>query len=321
VSNTAAVECVCITGPTACGKTDLALALAERVPLEVISMDSAMVYRGLDIGTAKPSPEIRSAVPHHLVDLLDPTESYSAGRFAQDASRAISEIRARGRLPLLVGGTLLYLRALRDGLSALPRADRAVRAELDREAEQHGWSSLHERLQRVDPAAARRIAPSDRQRIQRALEVHTLTGRPITELQAAGRRAHRGPIVVLALVPENRSELAARIERRFDAMVALGFVAEVERLRARDELRPDLPAMRAVGYRQLWAHLDGHFGWDEARSKAIIATRQYAKRQLTWLRGDPNCEVWPALAPGLVERCLDRLSKENLIAKNSRGLC
>jgi tRNA dimethylallyltransferase len=321
VSEAAGVECVCITGPTACGKTDFALALAERVPIEVISMDSAMVYRGLDIGTAKPAPTTRAAVPHHLVDVLEPTDSYSAGRFARDAARAIAEIRARARLPLLVGGTLLYLRALRDGLSALPRADESVRADLDREAAQHGWVALHERLRRVDPAAAERIAPSDRQRIQRALEVFALTGQPITELQQAGRRAQQHGIVVLALVPESRADLGLRIERRFDAMVRLGFVAEVEQLRARGDLHRDLPSMRAVGYRQLWSYLDGHYGWEEARSRAIVATRQYAKRQLTWLRGDSNIEVWPAFSTGLIERGLARLSKENLIAKNGRGLC
>ena len=317
----AGVDCVCITGPTACGKTELALELAERLPLEIISMDSAMVYRGLDIGTAKPPRATRDAIPHHLVDILEPTESYSAGRFARDAEGAIAAIRARDRVPLLVGGTLLYLRALRDGLSALPRADGGVRAEIDREAAQHGWSSMHERLGRLDPAAAARIAPSDRQRIQRALEVHALTGRSISELQRTGRRARQAAILAIALVPEDRATLGARIEGRFDAMVTQGFVAEVERLRARGDLRADLPSMRAVGYRQLWSYLDGDCGWGEARLKAIIATRQYAKRQLTWLRGDPNCEVWPAFAPGLVERCFERLSKENLIAKNGRRLC
>jgi tRNA dimethylallyltransferase len=321
MSASAGVECVCITGPTACGKTELALELAEHLPLEVVSMDSALVFRGLDIGTAKPSAAIRSAVPHHLVDILEPTEAYSAGRFARDAAKAIAEICARGRLPLLVGGTLLYLRALRDGLSALPRADRAIRAELDREAAQDGWGALHERLRRLDPKAAARISPSDRQRIQRALEVHALTGRPISELQREGKKAPSAAILTIALVPEDRASLAERIERRFDAMVAQGFVAEVERLHARGDLRADMPSMRAVGYRQLWAHLDGQYGWDDARAKAIVATRQYAKRQLTWLRGDPSCEVWPALAPRLAERAIERLSKENLIAKNGGSLC
>ena len=314
------MEYVCLTGPTACGKTELALALAQRVPLEIISMDSALVYRGLDIGTAKPSPAIRSAVPHHLIDILDATESYSAGRFARDAGALIDEIRARGRLPLLVGGTLLYLRALRDGLSPLPRADRAVRAELDAQAAELGLKALHERLRRVDPTAAERIAPSDRQRIQRALEVHALTNRPISELQRADDERKRPAVLAIALVPESRAELAARIERRFDAMVGAGFLSEVERLRARGDLNADMPAMRAVGYRQIWAHLDGRFTWDEARAKAIVATRQYAKRQLTWLRGDTRIETWPALAADLVNRCVERLSKESLIAKNGRRL-
>jgi tRNA dimethylallyltransferase len=316
-----AFDCVCLTGPTACGKTELALAVAERVPLEIVSMDSALVYRGLDIGTAKPSPEVRRAVPHHLIDILEPTESYSAGRFAADAARLIAEIRARGRLPLLVGGTLLYLKALRDGLAALPRADAAVRAAIEREAAEHGWAALHARLEQVDPEAAARIKPSDRQRIQRALEVHALAQRPLTELQRAAEKGERPRVLAIAVVPEDRAELARRIERRFDAMVAAGFVAEVERLRARGDLTPDLPAMRAVGYRQLWAYLDGSWPWDEARARAIAATRQYAKRQLTWLRGDTRIEAWPALSQGLVNRFVERLSKENLIEKNGGRLC
>ncbi len=315
------IACVCLTGPTACGKTELALALAKRVPLEIISMDSALVYRELDIGTAKPPAAIRSTLPHHLIDILDPTESYSAGRFARDAATLVGEISARGRLPLLVGGTLLYLRALRDGLSVLPRADRAVRAALDREAAELGWAALHDRLRAVDPEAADRIAPNDRQRIQRALEVHALTRRPITELQRLGKERNRPGVLAIALVPESRVELAQRIEQRFDAMIAGGFVAEVERLRARGDLSPDMPAMRAVGYRQLWSHLDGECSLETAREKAIVATRQYAKRQLTWLRGDPRIETWPARAPGLVDRWVARLSKENLIAKNGQRLC
>ena len=320
MSEGTSLEYVCLTGPTACGKTELALELAQRVPLEIVSMDSALVYRGLDIGTAKPAPAIRSAVPHHLIDILDPTESYSAGRFARDAGALIDEIRARGRLPLLVGGTLLYLRALRDGLAPLPRADRSVRAELDAEAAEHGLEALHERLRRVDPAAAARIAPSDRQRIQRALEVHALTNRPISELQRADDRRKRPAVLAIALVPESRAQLAERIERRFDAMVAAGFLSEVERLRARGDLDADMPAIRSVGYRQLWAHLDGRCTWQEARAKAIVATRQYAKRQLTWLRGDTRIETWPALAADLANRCMERLSKESLIAKNGRLL-
>ena len=308
MTGSASFTCACITGPTACGKTELALEVARRVPVEIVSMDSALVYRGLDIGTAKPSHEVRGAVPHHLIDIVEPNESYSAGRFARDAAAAIAEIRARGRLPLLVGGTLLYLRSLRDGLAVLPHADRALREALDRDGERFGWAAMHERLQRVDPAAAARIAPSDRQRIQRALEVHALTGRPITDLQRAAATADRPGVLTIALVPEPRAALAERIERRFDAMVEQGFVAEVERLRARGDLTPAMPSMRAVGYRQLWAYLAGECAWPEARAKAIVATRQYAKRQLTWLRGDARCEVWPAWAPGLAERFLQRIA-------------
>jgi tRNA dimethylallyltransferase len=287
------------------------------MPVEIVSMDSAMVYRGLDIGTAKPSLATRRSVPHHLVDILDPSEAYSAGRFARDAANAIAAIRARGRLPLIVGGTLLYLRALRDGLASLPRADRAVRAAIDREGERFGWAALHERLKKIDPAAAARIAPNDRQRIQRALEVHELTGRPITELQRARSSADAPAILVVALVPAERAALAERIEKRFDAMVAQGFVAEVEALKARGDLEPDLPSLRSVGYRQIWAHLEGRYGWEEARAKAIVATRQYAKRQLTWLRSDTRCEAWPAFAPGTADRYLERLAREGLSgAKN-----
>jgi len=302
--------CLCITGPTACGKTELALELAEHVPLEVVSMDSALVYRHLDIGTAKPSAEVRARVPHHLIDIVEPTESYSAGRFARDAAALIESIHARDRLPVLVGGTLLYLRALRDGLATLPRADPVLRERIDREAEAHGWSALHERLQRLDPAAAARIAPSDRQRIQRALEVHELTGQPITQLQRGESGNGGANVASIALVPESRADLATRIERRFDSMVEAGFVREVEQLRARGDLNPDMPSIRAVGYRQIWAHLEGEYGWTQARTKAIVATRQYAKRQLTWLRGDPRCEPWPAYAPGLIERLLARVTKE-----------
>jgi tRNA dimethylallyltransferase len=307
------VRCVCVTGPTACGKTELALALAERVPVEIVSMDSAMVYRGLDIGTAKPSAAMQAAVPHHLIDILDPAEAYSAGRFVRDATRAIHAIEARGRLPLLVGGTLLYLKALRDGLAALPRADEGIRRELDAQAAATSWAALHQRLRAVDPDAAARIAPSDRQRIQRALEVYMLTGVPLSRLQRSAAVAPAPDVLTIALVPERRDDLAERIERRFDAMVEAGFVAEVERLRGRGDLTADMPSMRAVGYRQIWGYLDKNCDWPEARRRAIVATRQYAKRQLTWLRGDSLCEVWPAFAKDLADRCVRQLTLGGLL--------
>ena len=300
--------CVCLTGPTACGKTELALRLAQMMPLEIISMDSAMVYRGMDIGTAKPSPAVRAAVPHHLIDILDPGQVYSAGRFARDAIEAVQRITARGRLALLVGGTLLYLRALRDGLASLPLADGRLRLKLDAEAAQLGWPALHRRLQSVDPVAAARIAPTDRQRIQRALEVYELTGRALTDLQHTEDFGGRPRVLAIALVPAQRAALAPRIEQRFDAMVEAGFVAEVQKLKARGDLHADMPSMRAVGYRQIWAHLDGEYDWPEARRRAIGATRQLAKRQMTWLRSDRHCERWDALASGLDARLAERIA-------------
>ncbi len=280
-------------------------------------MDSAMVYRGLDIGTAKPSVAVRADVPHHLIDILDPSETYSAGRFARDAAAAIGAIAARGRLPLLVGGTLLYLRALRDGLALLPRADESVRRQLDAEAAATSWAFQHDRLRAIDPDAAARIAPTDRQRIQRALEVYMLTGQPLSRLQREGKAASSLDVQTIALVPEQREDLAARIEHRFDAMVAAGLVAEVERLHARGDLTPEMPSMRAVGYRQIWGYLDKSYDWEEARRRAIVATRQYAKRQLTWLRGDPLCEAWPAFTPDLITRCVRHLTLGGTIETKS----
>lgn len=257
-------------------------------------MDSAMVYRGMDIGTAKPSREVQVAVPHHLVDILDPTANYSAGQFVVDAREAAQRIRSRGRLPLLVGGTLLYLRALRDGLAELPGANPDIRRRLDREAELHGWESLYARLEKVDAAAAGRISPTDGQRIQRALEVHELTGEPISTLQT--RKGARPGVTVrsVALIPADRQRLAERIEQRFDAMVAAGFVDEVRALRGRGDLEPRMPAMRSIGYRQIWSHLEGDCEWAETRMRAIAATRQLAKRQLTWLRSDESIRKLPA---------------------------
>jgi len=292
VSEPATGVCLCLTGPTASGKTDLALSLAERLPIEIVSMDSALVYRGMDIGTAKPSPAVRARVPHHLIDIVDPADPYSAGRFARDARAVIQGIQARGRAALLVGGTLLYLRAFRDGLASLPSASIEVRSQLDREAQSRGWPALHRRLADIDPEAARKISPSDRQRIQRALEVYELTGESITSHRRRSASARVAtPVRVLAIVDDDRAALAARIERRFDAMVEAGFIAEVERLMRRGDLNSELPALRAVGYRQIWRHLAGELEWRDARARAISATRQLAKRQMTWLRSETNLEI------------------------------
>jgi len=286
--------CLCLTGPTACGKTDLALALAEELPVEVISMDSALVYRGMDIGTAKPSLSVRARVPHHLIDIADPSEAYSAGRFAVEARAAAVEIAARGCVPLLVGGTLLYLRAFCGGLADLPEADHALRRRIDAQADKVGWPALHARLASVDPEAAAKIAPTDRQRIQRALEVYELTGEELSAHQQRGAQGDEHVhVATLALVVEDRAALAERIERRFEAMIEAGFVGEVETLMARGDLNPDLPAMRAVGYRQIWGYLSGDFEWAEARRKALTATRQLAKRQMTWIRSEQNFAVLP----------------------------
>lgn len=298
----APIRCVCLTGPTATGKTGLALELAETLGAEIVSMDSAMVYRHLDIGTAKPDAATLARIPHHLVDILEPEEAYSAGRFARDAVRAIGEIEARGKLALVVGGTMLYLRALREGLAALPPRDETVRAAIDAEAAEIGWPAMHARLASVDAVSARRIRPADRQRIQRALEVHALTGRPLSELQADGGDTARVTVATFAIVPEDREGLGRRIERRFDAMLDAGFLEEVRGLQARPGLGPANPSMRAVGYRQLWAYLEGEYAWDEARRRALTATRQLAKRQLTWLRGDTIGERLAAEDPLLARR-------------------
>src|SRR5437764_13634603 len=275
-----------LTGPTGAGKTDWALGLAQSAPVEIVSVDSALVYRGLDIGTAKPARELRERVPHHLIDICEPTESYSAGRFVADALGSIRDIHARSRVPLLVGGTMLYLRSLLHGLAALPQADSRLRAELDARAARYGWPALHAELAGLDPQAAARIAPTDSQRIQRALEVCYNTGRPISELQRAtvsplaGRRLH-----YWMLAPP-RAVLHDRIQRRFEAMMAAGFLEEVRSLRRNGALTARHPSMRAVGYRQLWAHLDGQYPLEEAVRRGVAATRQLAKRQLTWLRGE-----------------------------------
>jgi tRNA dimethylallyltransferase len=274
-----------IMGPTASGKTGLALALAETFPVEIISVDSALVYQGMDIGTAKPSAEELAVCPHYLIDFLDPIEPYSAARFRQDALRLMDEITARGKIPLLVGGTMLYYRALEQGLSQLPEADNEIRARLDREMKEHGLQYLHQRLADVDPESAQRIHATDPQRIQRALEVYELTGKSLSD-HYREQEEYQLPyrILRLALLPAERVSLHQRIEKRFDDMLANGLIEEVQRLYERGDLDPSMPSIRAVGYRQVWAYLEGEYDEETLRHKGIVATRQLAKRQMTWLR-------------------------------------
>jgi len=295
---------ILLMGPTASGKSAAALAIAARLPVEIVSVDSAQVYRGLDVGTAKPGPDERRAVPHHLVDILDPTEAYSAARFRADAVRLAGEIAARGRVPLLVGGTMLYFKALRDGLSELPAADPAVRAEIDAEARVRGWPALHAELARADPASAARLEPGDAQRIQRALEVFRVTGTPLS--RQLGDRTREPPFALhpIALVPSDRGALHQRIAARFDAMLAAGLVEELAELRTRYALHPGLPSMRCVGYRQAWQHLEGEYGRVELRDRGIFATRQLAKRQLTWLRAWAGLQTFDCLDPHVARRVL-----------------
>ena len=297
-----------IMGPTASGKSALAMELAQHMPAEIISVDSAQAYRDMNIGTAKPSLADRKAVPHHLIDIIDPTDAYSTARFREDAVRLIGEVIARGRLPLLVGGTMLYFKSLREGLSNLPQADPQVRASLDARAAAIGWPAMHGELARIDPVTASRLQPNDAQRIQRALEVHRITGVPLSQLQ--GRReaatseardeAYRP--VTIALSPGERAVLHRRIEARFDAMLRAGLVDELRQLRERHALRADMPSMRTVGYRQAWAHLEGTMDAAELRDRGVFATRQLAKRQLTWLRSTPDTESFDCLSPDLVKQ-------------------
>lgn len=299
---------VLLMGPTASGKSALALALAERLPVEIISVDSAQVYRGMDVGTAKPPPGVRARVVHHLIDVADPAEAYSAARFRDEALALVAAIRARGRVPVLAGGTMLYFRALQSGLSDLPPAHPALRARLAEEAARVGWPALHARLATHDPASGARLHPNDSQRIQRALEILELTGRPASTMAApAAGSTLAGPLVKLAVNPADRAALHARIARRFKDMMDAGFLAEVARLRARGDLHGDLPSMRAVGYRQLWAHLDGTWDLPTAVARGIAATRQLAKRQLTWLRYEAGVEWLDPDRSGVVERALERI--------------
>jgi len=300
---------VVLVGPTASGKSAVALDLARRFDGEIVSADSAQVYRGMDIGTAKPDAATRARIRHHLLDLIDPTEAYSAARFRDDAAAAMAGIRARGRVPIVAGGTMLYVKALREGLSELPQADPALRAELDARAARFGWPSMHAELARVDPATAARLAPTDAQRIQRALEVHALTRRPLSALQGArSAPSDHTRALVVALLPAERSRLHAAIAQRFDAMLAAGLVDEVVALRERFALRPGLPSMRAVGYRQVLEYLDGRIDRNALRERGIAATRQLAKRQLTWLR---SMDVVPfeCFAPDLVAKVEDHVAR------------
>lgn len=282
------MRALCLAGPTAAGKTAVALALAEVLPVEIVSVDSALVYHGLDVGTAKPTPGERARVPHHLIDILEPTGAYSAARFVTDTLRLMDEIRGRGRLPLMVGGTMLYFKALREGLDDMPPADAGVRARLDAEAAERGWPALHAELACVDPATAARLAPADAQRVQRALEVYRVSGRPLSDWQR--RNPPRWPAEawpLVALEPTSRAWLHERIARRFDQMLDGGLLDEVRMLRGRGDLHAGLPSMRCVGYRQAWLALDGG-RLEGLRDAGIAATRQLAKRQLTWLRSMPR---------------------------------
>ncbi|MEE4380025.1 MAG: tRNA (adenosine(37)-N6)-dimethylallyltransferase MiaA [Candidatus Competibacteraceae bacterium] len=300
-------------GPTAAGKTGLAVELVRRLPFTIISVDSALVYRGMDIGTAKPDAETQRVAPHRLIDILDPSEAYSAAQFRHDALQEIADIQAIGRIPLLVGGTMLYYRALQQGLAVLPPADVEVRARLEAERANDGLAAMHARLTQVDPVAAARIHPHDPQRIQRALEVYELTGKPITELYAHHQdKMESFRVLKWVVAPCERSVLHERIERRFQDMLTNGFVSEVETLRARGDLSLDRPAMRAVGYRQIWQYLDGTLNYTDMVAKAVTATRQMAKRQLTWLRSDATTNWIDSQSPRLLDQALSNLRAAGL---------
>ena len=281
-----------LMGPTASGKTDLAIQLRQQLPVEVISVDSALIYRGMDIGTAKPSKAELTLAPHRLIDICDPAESYSAANFRTDALREMQEISAQGKIPLLVGGTMLYYKALLEGLSPLPSADEKVRSEIEAKAALIGWGGLHQELSKIDPISAQRINPNDSQRINRALEVFYLTGKTLTELTAQKGETLPYDILQFAIVPEQREVLHLRIEQRFHKMIELGFQQEVEKLYRRPDLNENLPSIRCVGYRQMWEYLRGDYNHDEMVFRGICATRQLAKRQITWLRGWTSPIQW-----------------------------
>ena len=299
---------IAIAGPTASGKTAAALAVAAEFDTEIVSVDSALVYCGMDIGTAKPSAFELAQTPHHLINIRDPLQAYSVAEFVADAKRLILDITARGKLPLLVGGTMLYFKALIDGLDDMPRANAAVRAAIEQEAKQRGWPALHAALAEVDPVTAARLQPADSQRISRALEVFRLSGQTMSSLHTIKSRAcyayYSRPAALISLEPEHRAWLHERVAQRFDAMLAGGFINEVKTLRARGDLHADLPSMRCVGYRQAWEALDGTLPLNELRDRGIFATRQLAKRQITWLRSMPQRQVVAADAPDAIDQVL-----------------
>ncbi|WP_254413561.1 tRNA (adenosine(37)-N6)-dimethylallyltransferase MiaA [Vibrio furnissii] len=300
-----------LMGPTASGKTDLAIRLRQKFPVEIISVDSALIYKGMDIGTAKPDQHELALAPHRLIDILDPSEAYSAADFRRDALREMNDIVAQGRIPLLVGGTMLYYKALLEGLSPLPAADPEIRQQIEHEAEQHGWLALHDQLRQIDPVSAERIHPNDPQRLSRALEVYRISGKTLTELTQTKGEALPFRVKQFAIAPKERAELHRRIELRFEKMVEAGFEEEVKALYARKDLHPDLPSIRCVGYRQMWDYLDGNGRLEDAIFRGICATRQLAKRQITWLRSWDDL-TW--LDSENVEHALETLS--NAIASD-----
>ncbi|RKZ92682.1 MAG: tRNA (adenosine(37)-N6)-dimethylallyltransferase MiaA [Candidatus Parabeggiatoa sp. nov. 1] len=309
-------SCIFLMGPTASGKTDLAVSMVKHFPCDIISVDSAMVYQGMNIGTAKPSASVLAQAPHRLIDIRDPTQIYSVGQFCRDAQAEIQAIQSAGRIPLLVGGTMLYFHSLQQGLSELPTADPQMRQRLNSEAEQIGWPAMHQRLASIDPQAAQRIHPNDAQRIQRALEVYEVSGDTMTAWCAKTKAQQLAqPIIKLVIAPAQRSVLHARIAQRFHAMLEQGFIEEVYGFFMRGDLNPDLPAMRCVGYRQVWRYLAGELDHVSLPEKAIIATRQLAKRQLTWLRAQTEAHWFDSLEPNMTEQVLKWLEKNHCICE------
>ncbi|RTZ44709.1 tRNA (adenosine(37)-N6)-dimethylallyltransferase MiaA [Candidimonas sp. SYP-B2681] len=301
---------ICLAGPTAAGKSAATLALAQRWPIEIIIVDSATIYRGMDIGTAKPSRAEQAFVPHHLLDIRDPAQSYSAAEFQQDATALIRDITVRGKIPLLCGGTMLYYKALREGLNDLPAADAAVRMQIDLEAQISGWPELHRQLADYDPITAARLAPNDSQRLQRAIEIYRISGRPMSAWLADARPQQDSELefITVSLEPSDRLALHARIAGRYQTMINDGLLREVQALHQRSELHTGLPSVRCVGYRQLWDYLDGKIDLSAAVEQAIAATRQLAKRQLTWLRSEPQRHIIDCLSPDAAMRAVDTIA-------------